>query len=767
MKAFSKATGRNLLGGAAMAVVLSCGTAALAQDNDVVDASNTTDESAVIADPTPANMNEIIVTARRRSESLQDTPVAVTAISTAQLDAKNTLNIGDLQGFAPNLLITNQNSGASAANLSIRGLTYADVEKSAEPTVGVVVDGVFIGTSTGQFFDFFDIDQIEVLRGPQGTLFGRNTIGGVINIRRSRPTADWGVKAEVSYGKFDSLTTRAVVNAPILRDAIGIKGFYFHNESDGYYRDYTTGERRGGSNSENFGASLLMDTGEGLDAVFTLEKQIQRFEPINAPISRTGEVFCAFQPAYECNRNTTTDLYTAFVDSLESNYEAPAFTAEINWDAGPVQFTSVTGYRESEENHAQDFDGSVVDLYAVRRLQEYEQISQEFRAAGVLFEGLDYVVGVYYFDSEYSLGQYTKVFGFNSSIDPFDFDEDPQLVNGSVKSYAGFGDFNLQVTDTIRVSFGGRYTRDRKTLQNGFLLGGLIGDGSAVFKKFTPKLGFDYRPNGDMMIYASYQQGFRSGGFSPRAQTALTAGNPYQPEVVDSYELGGKFDLGFMNLNLAGFFSKYNDLQANTTIPGGPTGNQTITDNVASAEIWGIEADFNARPIDNFDINGSIGYLNNSIDGFVVGNTSPTTGALVPFDYSANELIYNPDITASLSGTYTVPASFGDILFNASYRFIDSYDQQISLGPLSGDLDNGTVIVNGNDPRVRSDQQNLLDASIQLNYEIGASRAWLTAFGRNLLDDRGPNAAFTVAGLWSFSSAREPRTYGVTAGFEF
>ena len=709
---------------------------------------------------------DIVVTARRRVESLQDTPVALTAINTAQLDQKNTLNIGDIQGFSPNLLITNQNSGAAAANLSIRGLTYADVEKSAEPTVGVVVDGVFIGTSTGQFFDFFDIEQIEVLRGPQGTLFGRNTIGGVINIRRTRPTGRFGVKAEVSYGRYDSLTTRAVVNVPIAEDALSAKFFYFHNESDGYYEDFVTGDNRGFSNSENFGGTLMAQR-DGLEILLTAEKQVQKFEPINAPISVTGEVFCNFQPAYECNRNTTTDLYTAFVDSTTSTYSAPAVTLEINADIGDAKLTAITGYRTSDENHAQDFDGSSVDLYSTRRIQDYQQFSQELRLGGDFSSVFDYVVGVYYFESDYSLQQYTKVFGFNSAVDPIDFDNNPQLVDGSVESYAVFGDFNYEITPGFRVSFGGRYTVDKKALRNAFQLSGLVGDGEATFKKFTPKIGADWRPNDDVMIYASYQQGFRSGGFSPRAATALTASIPYEPEVVDSFEVGSKLDLGLIRVNLAAFYSKYDDLQLNTTIPGGPTGNQTITDNVGSATIWGLEADFNSNPIDNLQINGSIGYLNNDVKDFVVGNVSPATGGLLPFDYSMNELIYNPDITASISGTYTVPLDFGSIVFSASYRFIDSYDQQISLGPLTGDLVNGPVIVNGNDPRVRSDQQNLVDASAKFNFALGPTDAWLTVWGRNLLDDRGPNAAFTVAGLWSFSSAREPRTYGATLGFEF
>ena len=724
------------------------------------------------ADAQAIDPNAIIVTARRREESLQDTPVAITAVNAAMLENKAAVNIGDLTGGVPNLLITNQNSGAAAATLAIRGLTYADVEKSQEPTVGVVVDGVFIGTSTGQFFDFFDIEQIEVLRGPQGTLFGRNTIGGVINIRRTRPTGEFGAKMEVSYGKFNTLATRAVVNAPLSSDgSIGAKLFYFHNETDGWYRQGQTGERRGFGNNENFGGSILFAPKDsGFDALFTLEKQVQKADPVVASLTQTGEVFCGLIPANECNRNNTTDLYTVFGLPNETNYSAPAATLEMNYDAGDVKLTSVTGWRDSRENQTQDFDGSSTDLYYVRRLQNYEQWSQELRAAGKFSDSFDYVVGLFYFSSEYRLTQYSRVFGFAPTVPPEIFDTNPQVVNGKTKSVAVFGDFNWAFADQWRLSFGGRFTRDKKSLDNSF--GGIeIGRGTDTFKKFTPKVGVDFRPNDDVMFYGSWSQGYRSGGFSPRAGTAASAGIAYQPEVVDSFEVGGKFDLFDRKLqfNVAAFYSSYKDLHQNNTLncPSCATGNETITSNVGSAKIKGLEFDFTARPTSQLTITGSMGLLDSKFKGFIVGGISPVSGAVVPYDYSRNDLIYNPNMTASLAADYTMPTSFGEIIANLSYRYIGRYDQQISLGPISGDLTNGPIIVNGNDPRVRTDKQGLVDASVTTKFELGGTEARLTLFGRNLANDRGPTHGFTVGGLWSFGTAREPRTYGATLGVKF
>jgi iron complex outermembrane recepter protein len=722
------------------------------------------------AEASADDSTEIIVSARRRDEALQDTPVAITAVNAEMIENKAAINIGDLMGTAPNLIITNQNSGASAANLSIRGLTYADIEKSQEPTVGVVVDGVFIGTSTGQFFDFFDIEQIEVLRGPQGTLFGRNTIGGVVNIRRSRPTGEFGGKIEASYGRFDTKAIRSVLNVA-MGEQLAAKFFYFHNESDGWYRQGQTGKRRGFSDNDNYGVSFLFKpTGSDFDMLLTVEKQTQKMDPVVANLTNSTELFCGFIPAVQCNRNGTSDIYTVFGLPNVSNYRSPAATLEMNADLGGVKLTSVTGWREMRENQTQDFDGSSTDLYFTRRRQSYEQFSQELRLAGDFGDSFDYVVGGYYFRSKYMLLQHTRLFGFNPAIDPVQADANPQLVNGKTTSVALFGDFNWSFADQWRLSFGGRFTRDKKSLNNAF--GGVrIGQGSDSFKKFTPKIGVDFRPNDDTMVYASWSRGFRSGGFSPRAGSPASASRSYQPETVDSYEVGGKFDLldRRLQLNVAAFVSKYEDLQQNTTLFCAvcATQNETITGNVGSATIKGIEADFVARLTDGLKLNGSIGLLDSKFKGFIVGGISPVTGGVIPFNFSNNDLIYNPKMTASLAADYTVPTSFGEVIANVGWRYIGRYDQQISSGGLSGNLSTGPVTVNGNDPRVRTDKQGLVDASLTFKLDLSGTEAHVTVYGRNLADDRGMTHGFTVGGLWSFATAREPRTYGVTAGIKF
>lgn len=703
--------------------------------------------------------DEIIVSARRRKESIQDTPIAMTALPASQLEAKGAINLGDLQGAAPNVLITNQNSGASAANISIRGLTFADVEKSFDPTVAVVVDGVFIGTSTGQFFDFFDIEQLEVLRGPQGTLFGRNTIGGVINLRRSKPTFEYGGKFDLSYGSFNTMAARGVVNIPLVEDRLAAKVFYFHNESDGHHRHGITGDRTGFSNNENFGIVLGYKNDENFDANLTLEKQVQEFDPLVSNITQTGDLFCGLQPANECNRNTGDDLYTVFGQEAVSNYESPAATLEMNYTLGDITLTSVTGYRESDEAQTQDFDGSSADLYYTNRVQDFRQISQELRAAGQFTDNLDYVVGAYFYDHKYNFFQHTRFFGSDAILPD-------QITVGTSNSIALFGDFNWNATDTVRVSFGGRWTKDKKTNFNN--MGGTqFPEAEATFDKFTPKIGLDYRPTDNMMLYGSWSRGYRSGGFSGRGQTLFSSTTPFQPETVDSFEIGLKSDF-FDNkllVNLSAFYADYKNLQQNTTVLVGNTNaNETVVSNVGAAKVKGLEADITYRATDDLTFTASLGLLDSEFKDFIT--QAPLNGVLTNFDYSANDLIYNPDMTAAVTASYIVPTEFGEVTANASLRYVDDYAQQISLGATTTAAD-GTVIVSGNSPLVQSDPATLLDASLSTNIEVGNSTVKLTVFGRNLLDDRGTSAAFTVAGLWSFASARAPQSFGATIGYEF
>ena len=727
-------------------------------------------------------IEEIIVSARRRDESIQDTPIAVTAISPSQLEGAAAVTIGDLQGAAPNVLITVQSSGASAANISIRGIAFADIEKSFDPAVGVNVDGVYIGTSTGQFLDFFDIESLEILRGPQGTLFGRNTISGVINIKRTRPTGEWGGKFEASMGSYGKLGIRGVLNIPIAEGVLAAKIFEMHEESNGYYKQAGTGKHRGGNNNENFGAAFLLTPSDSFDALLTLEKQVQKFEGIQGSSSQAGDLFCLVgSPPMICGNNTTDDPYTVnpMINLLTGqpnpyigDYKAPAGTLEMNFDAGAIKFTSVSSYREMKEEQQQDYATS--GLYWTNRTQKYRQFSQELRGAGRIGDSFDYVAGVYYFKSRYKIDQKTNVFG------PFTSE---QFTTGWSESYAGFADLNWEIFDRVRLSGGGRWTHDKKSLATDFI--DFFNPGvsfnspkkSETWSKFTPKVGLDFRPTDDLMVYGSWSRGYRSGGYNGRGLTPFSATLPYDPETVDAFELGLKSEFldSRVSLNLAAFYTKYKDIQQSTTVstPGG-TGNETIVTNAASAKIKGLEMDLVARLTEEFTLKSSVGYTDAKFGQFVTD--APVGGVRRTFDYSGVDLIYAPKLTFSLNAEYETPVPMGSmdgsIKAQAGFRYLSPYDQQIAADAATTIPATGTIVVPRNDPTLRSDKQYYLDASISYLWAMGGadSRARVTVWGRNLFDDRGTGTSFTVGNnpiLWRFVSVREPRTYGVSVGYEF
>jgi iron complex outermembrane receptor protein len=713
----------------------------------------------------------IIVTARRRSETLQDTPVAITAIQPAQLEAKGTLDIGDLQGTAPNLLITQQPTGSSAANISIRGIAFADVEKSFDPAVGIYVDDVYIGTSTGQYLDFFDIDSIEVLRGPQGTLFGRNTIAGVINIQRTKPTLDFGGKLEASVSSYGTWGMKGVINVPLIKDVLGVKFFEFHQQTDGYQKNAVTGQHLGGSNTENFGAAIRFRPNDDLDMILTLEKQDQKFESYMGSALIPGDAFCGFVPAGACGGNLTTDLYTVYkgIDS-PGFYKAKAATLNVDWNTGPVALTSITSYRKSREHVI--FDIGTAGLFIADRPQTYEQFSQELRFAGDLFDGFDYVAGLYYFESDYELDQNTTVFGAPAG---------GIHVIGHSESYAGFVDFNWKILDTVRLSGGGRFTRDKKRYRFPLILTDAV---SKSWSKFTPKVTLDWRPNDTVMLYGTWSRGYRSGGFSGRAGTAFSASIPYDPETVDSYELGAKTRWldGRMTFNIAAFYTDYKDIQQSSVITAdNAQGNETIVVNAAGAKIKGIEADLAIEPIERLNLRAALGYTDSKFKGFIIGQPITRIDGSIflrQLDYSAVNPIFAPKWTASVNGDYTIPVGQADVTLSAGYRYLAAYDQQIAPDPalypalLAEGPSDTPFVVPRNDPRVRSDPQNLLDLSVSVRFPMNdaGAKARFTGFVRNLLDDRGPSFSFAVAAypnLWHYAVPREPRVFGASFGLEF
>ncbi len=754
------------------ALLATCALAALVPAPALAQAgASTADPAATSAQP--EGLEEILVTARRRVESIQDTPVAVSAISPTQLQNAAAPDIRDLVGRTPNLVIDAVNAGPSAAAIAIRGISFEDIEKSFDPAVGVLIDGVVLGTNTGQLLDFFDFERIEVLRGPQGTLFGRNTTAGVINIQRSRPTGELGVRAQATFGKYDRLDGRLVVNLPAF-GPFSAKFFVIHAESEGFYNNVTLNRRYGGRDYDNYGASLRFQM-NGFDATATYEKFDEASEVEQSAASRTGQDLICLRvpvatpggtifvrptgiPDIQCDRPLGDDLYTSFseVPGLALN-NGQAVTINATQEIGDLTLTSVTGWRDSTESVRQDFDSTSVRFFDTLRLQTYRQFSQELRLNGNLTDRVDFVLGGFYFNSNYTLDQNTFFGPFLQAAAGLPA-AGGNRVNHTGKSAAIFGDVQFRLTDQLRVTVGGRYTWDTKRYTNDIFKTGnpaLIASPEARFKQFTPKVSVDYKLTEDVLAYASYSRGYRAGGFNGRAQTLTSAQTPYNPEKVDSYELGLKTE--FLDrrviLNLAGFYTKYNDKQEEIVRPAPPpAGQDTVVANAATATIKGLEADFRALLFEGFTVNGSLGLLDAKYDRFFTLVNGVST------DISNRQLRRTPDVSASIGADWSIPAGPGELVLAGSYRYISSYQTTIVGAP-----GNPTI----NDPRGLAGERNIVDASAAYVFDISGAKLRVAAFGRNLTDNRGLNSTLPVAGLFTFASGRPPRTYGFEVGVAF
>lgn len=737
-------------------------------------------EGAEVAQET--GLRTIVVTAQRREESLQAVPVAVSAIDAQALATGAVDDLRDFAGRVPGLVVDPVNAGPSAAAIAIRGISFEDIEKSFDPAVGVVVDDVFIGTNTGQLLDAFDLESIEILRGPQGTLFGRNTIGGVINVRRSKPTGEWGVRASIGYAEYNTVRGRLVVNTPMIGDFLAFKGFFFYDNTDGYLRNVTQGNRRTNEYEVwTAGVTALITPTDDIEAVITYEHQEEDGEVATASVSSDLDLIClqvpvpgvglirAFQiPGNQCNRTPTNSklLYDVF-----GNIQTPvrnktdAISGTINIELGEFTLTSITGWRKNNESVRQDFDSASINFFDTLRIQEYEQFSQEIRFAGDVTDWMDIVLGAYYFDSTYTLRQ-TSFFGFlGPGASAF------QLSIGDSKSYAGFADARFKLSDKLTFGVGGRYTRDEKALTTNFALSptgacpvGFAGitlaacSASEEFGEFTYRGSLDYQFDGGQLVYASYSRGFRSGGFNGRAATPTAIG-PYQPEIVDAYEIGLKADWLDRRLrtNIAIFQTDYSDKQEELVRPTVAPFNaiqaqETIVENAASARIKGIELEIVALPADDLSFNFSATYLDANYQNFVRGG----------IDVSDLNLRRAPKYAWSAGFDYTRPVGDGEFRWSTIFRYVDSYTTCIVTDPA---LQAQGIITN--DRRCEASEREILDTTLSYKHDFGGAAATFSVFGRNLFDNRGLSSTLPVAGLFTFAGVRPPRQIGAEVMLEF
>lgn len=733
---------------------------------------------AVVAFPVFAQeggqLDTIVVTAEKREENLQDTPISISAFTAASIERSGASNIAVVAETAPNVIFdtTAPISGASnAAGITIRGIGQTDFALTTEAGVGTYVDGVYTSRSLGGVLDVLDIERMEILRGPQGTLFGRNTIGGAINIISSRPSSEFGGKLEITGGNQGRIHARASVDIPLsdtLRTKLavssknrngyvesGFAGADFTSSvvvppapalpilPSGFFNQPVTGlDDLGNENRQSFRGTVEWEPSDRLMVTIVGDySRVRENNAANRLVGITGDedatVDGVFVPAplrgpavflYNMFEAPTATPPPGFANALytDANFvtgrditfgtASPSGTRLNVWGlSGTLEYElrdnlrvkSISAYRETEGSFNRDADGSPFPITHTHNFgYEHQQFSQEVQLLGELADDrVKWILGGYFFTEEGSDPIFVDL--------PTSFgDVFQQTADIDNKSYAGFAQVTVDLTDALSITGGVRYTEDEKTyLADQFLIVGTAGGapgnpffpvqppglvvplvdicaiGALVgppcpavirdrvvqnetqkFDDVSPRASIQYRWNDSLLTYASYSQGFKSGGFNLRYVQPSPSITSFDPENVAAYEAGFKFE-GFdrrLRVNAAGFFTDYEDIQITFfEVLGAP---QTI--NGGTAEIWGSEIELTALPTENLLLTGAVGYTSASYTSVrAVAPTSVSTPEQV-IDLNS-QLPNNPTWTASAALDYTFPTlPFDGMLeFHADWRY--------------------------------------------------------------------------------------------------
>ena len=706
-------------------------------------------------------IEEVVVTARKREENIQETALSVSALSARDIENRVPTDIRDLAADSPNLIIDDLQQGpGSPTAIFIRGVGVSDVEKNFDPTTGVVLDGVFIGANSGAMLKTIDLESVEILRGPQGTLFGRNTVAGVINLTRTKPTGERGGKIKIGYDNYNTHVIDGILNIGTPEAAFKITGTH-REQNEGYLTNAVDGQDLGREEYTQITFNSLFQVNDNIEVELTLTDE-QQDQDAHTALNLGGATtwWCAVYG--QCSPGLgipqSGDRYTVYNNEpkrRDASFESYTGILELRWELSDYyKLDYIFGRKTTDEEVDQDWDGTPLTLYHTDRRADYEQASHELRLTSDLDGPLNYVVGLYKWDSEYTIPMESRIgffdlFGAVPTEDPLIVVPVYNYTHQETDSIAVFFEADYDINDQITLTIGGRYIDEEKS-SNACQGGGpypdcgvMDTDADKSWTKFTPKVAVSYQANEDLHFYASYSQGYRSGGFNGRWGNEFSATRPYKPETVTSIEVGVKSTLldNRLRVNVAIFDMEYEDKQLDVDIPDtlAALGRQTVTDNVAEASFKGIELELNALITQNFSIDLNVGYLDPSYDDFFADFNG--SGAAADFTYL--EPLRAPDLTWTLGLTYEWEAGPGLAYVRASAHHIgEHHTSQL------------------NSPTTFNKEQTLVDLS--MNYEI--NNTLIALFGKNLTEEDGFTVGYDVfaGAAWSYAMARKPRIWGVS-----
>ena len=595
---------------------------------------------------------DITVTATRTASTVQKVPVAVTAIGAEAIAKQGITNVKDLSQIAPNVQIRTVSGGSAGITPFIRGGGVTDgANVTSEPEVGIYIDDVYQPRAAASFIDLLDIERIEVLRGPQGTLYGRNSSAGALKIVSRIPSDKAGLKAELGTGSWAERSVKLVGNTPLSADGTWRAGLstLYRARDGGYQYNATLGKKVGAETYVGLKGDLAY-VGAGLTA---------RLSGYYSNLDGDGLYPVALSPTYaggdyQAVQPTSGSYQTVLSPSL-SFTKVVQYGANLNLEADlgdHAKLTSITGWSHLRDNWAQDFSGGVpwsalgsslpgyVALFDRTSSMHDTSFSQEVQLhGGLLGDRLTYVGGLYFFRETGAQTLKTVLF-FT-----------PGTTNFAVEtnSYAAFGQVGLHLTPKLTLSAGGRYTQDDKTLAA--MIAGTGVNRKDSWGTFLPKLGLDYQITPRVLAYASFSEGFKAGGYNGLASTATALGSPFDPQKMKAYEIGLKTE--FLDrkakLNLSAFFNDYASLQQQSVTSTGAF----VTQNYA-ADHKGIEAEFSIKPVSGLTLwaNGTWN------DGKYKASASTIAGV---GSYVGNQMTNVFKYQVSGGSDATIPFAGGDV----------------------------------------------------------------------------------------------------------
>ncbi len=722
-------------------------------------------------------LEEVVVTARRRSESLQDVPIAVTALSGDALTLKGASDITELAQAVPSVTLEPSRATNTTLTAFIRGIGQQDPLAGFEQGVGLYMDDVYMARPQGNVVDIYDVERIEVLRGPQGTLYGRNTMGGAIRYVTRRLDEEFGGNVKATYGDYGQVDLVGTVNVP-LGDSFRVGGTVASFQRDGYGDNLTTGD--GNYDKDIFAYRLSAEwlPTEDLLVRFAYDDTQDKSAPVAGYRPRAGAV--SGEPVLDDIRDTwagaADNISTAGIGG-NNQVDSDGWMVSVDWNIGDkYTFRSITADRADYTESVIDFDSLSGDDFDAPVIYDNEQFTQEFQ---LLYTGdkMNLVTGLFYIDASASndfdvvLGQLGRV-AYGSELTAY--------TGGIVEtdSWSAFADLTWNFTEKLSAAVGVRYTEDERTVDvfRGSYLGAggspFFGNDNAIFlgassdyeatktwDDWSPRVNVSYLLNEDMTVYAGYSQGFKAGMFDPRGANFLTPAveEGVDPETLDSYEVGLKSTYwdGRAVTNIALFYSDYTNMQVPGSVGVDSDGDGVNDDfvgtltNAGEAEISGIEIEGSFMFTERLTMQVAASFLDTDITEWIVNGV----------DVSDDRYIQNtPEEMVYIGLDYVTDLFGGDLNWIASYAYKGDATQFEFAAPVmdqeAHSLVNASIVwVSGNDSwMVGLHGKNLTDEEVKTAGYCFGNEPYCSALG---LEDNtsvfyGPPRTFTITGEYRF-----------------